>query len=82
MWTRPAKISSSWRRARQRLVENADISTETSGHPGGVKADDTTADDRNPGRQYARHAAKQDAETAIGLLQSGRARLDRQASCH
>ena len=45
-----------------------------------MQADDAAADDRDLGRQHARHAAEQDAEATIGLLQRGRPRLDRQAS--
>lgn len=49
-------------------------------HLGGMQPDDAAADDRHLSRQHAGHTAEQDAEAAIGLLQSGCTRLDRQAA--
>ena len=66
--------------ARDRAVEDGDVGAEADRHLGRVQADDAAADDRDLARQHAGHAAEQHAAAAIGLLQRGRAGLDRQAA--
>ena len=67
-------------KAGQRAVEDRDVGAEAGRHPCGMQADDAAADDRDPAGQHARHAAEQHAAAAVGLLQRGARRLDREAT--
>src|SRR5690606_20504400 len=57
--------------ARDRTVDDRHFRAKARRHPRGMQADDTAPDDRDLGRQYARHASEQDTAAAIGLLQRG-----------
>ena len=64
-----------------RALHHSDLGPQAHSHPGGVGTDHAAAQYRYPGRGRARHAWKQEAHTAIVLLQMLGGRQDRQAPC-
>ena len=64
----------------ERLVDDGDIGLHAHGHARGIGAGDAAAEDHHLGRRHAGHAAQEDAEPALLLLEAMRADLDRHAA--
>ncbi len=66
--------------ARQGTVKDGDFGAEADSHAGRLRADNSTTDDGDLAGGNARHATKQHATAAIGLLQGRRRGLDGEAA--